>query len=214
LNQPLTSILSNAQAAQQALARDCVDVAQLREILDDIVAEDKRAGALITRLRRLLKREELTLRPVGVGPLLEDALSLVRSNLAERRVSLEARIPAGLPHVLGDAVQLQQVLLNLILNACDALSEAAPDDRHIDLDARLEPDGRFVHVRVCDHGPGIESDGLERVFDAFFTTKPNGLGLGLAICRQIVTAHGGNLWATQNGGRGAAFHVTLPVFKG
>jgi two-component system sensor kinase FixL len=213
LNQPLTSILSNAQAAQQALSRDPVDVAELREILEDIVAEDKRAGALITRLRRLLKREELTLRPVGVGPLLEDTLCLVRSNLTERQIRLEAHIPQTLPEVLGDVVQLQQVLLNLLLNASDALSEADAADRRIDLDATLEPDGRFVHVRVRDQGPGIASDGLERVFDAFFTTKPNGLGLGLAICRQIATAHGGRLWATQNGGRGAAFHLTLPVLQ-
>jgi two-component system, LuxR family, sensor kinase FixL len=213
LNQPLTSILSNAQAAQQALARDRVDVTELREILEDIVAEDKRAGALIVRLRRLLKREELTLRRVGVGPLLEETLSLVRSNLTERQVRLDVRIPPELPDVLGDVVQLQQVLLNLLLNACDALSEAEPAQRRIDLDATLEPDARFVRIDVRDHGPGIAGDGLERVFDAFFTTKPTGLGLGLAICRQIVTAHGGKLWATQNGGRGATFHLTLPVLK-
>jgi C4-dicarboxylate-specific signal transduction histidine kinase len=214
LNQPLTAILSNAQAAQQVLARDHVDVAELREILDDIVAADKRAEGIITRLRRLLKREELTLRRVGLAPLLDEVLSLVRSNLAAHCVRLEAHIADDLPDVLGDAVQIQQVLLNLLLNACDALSEAAPEDRRIDLDASREPEGSFVQVRVRDRGPGIDSDGLERVFDAFFTTKPNGLGLGLAICKQIVTAHGGRLWATQNGGRGAAFHMTLPIFKG
>jgi C4-dicarboxylate-specific signal transduction histidine kinase len=214
LNQPLTVILSNAQAAQQALARDRVDVAELREILDDIVAADKRAEVIITRLRRLLKREELTLRRVGLAPLLEEVLSLVRSNLSAHCVQLEAHIADDLPDVLGDAVQIQQVLLNLLLNACDALSDAAPEDRRIELEAAREPEGRLVHVRVRDHGPGIDSDGLERVFDAFFTTKPNGLGLGLAICKQIVTAHGGRLWATQNGGRGAAFHMTLPIFKG
>jgi two-component system, LuxR family, sensor kinase FixL len=213
LNQPLTSILSNAQAAQQALAQDRVNVVELREILEDIVAEDKRAGALISRLRRLLKREELTLHPVGVAPLLEDTLSLVRSNLTERQVRLQARVPQNLPEVLGDSVQLQQVLLNLLLNACDALGDTEPAHRRIDLDATLEADRRFVRVDVRDHGPGIAGDGLEQIFDAFFTTKPNGLGLGLAICRQIVTAHGGRLWATQNGGRGATFHLTLPVLK-
>jgi two-component system sensor kinase FixL len=214
LNQPLTAILSNAQAAQQVLVRDRVDVAELRGILDDIVAADKRAEGIITRLRRLLKREELTLRPIGLAPLLDEVFLLVRSNLTTHCVCLDTHVTDDLPDVLGDAVQIQQVLLNLLLNACDALSEAAPEDRRIELDVAREPDGRFVHIRVRDHGPGIESDGLERVFDAFFTTKPNGLGLGLAICRQIVTAHGGRLWATQNGGRGAAFHMTLPIFKG
>jgi two-component system sensor kinase FixL len=213
LNQPLTSILSNAQAAQQALARDKLDVNELREILDDIVNEDKRAGALIERLRTLLRREETTLERVGVGPLLKDALSLVRTKLTEQHVRLDARIPADLPDVLGDAVQLQQVVLNLLLNACDALSAAEPANRCINVEATPEENGSIVHVRVSDRGPGIDSDGLERVFDAFFTTKPNGLGLGLAICRQIVTAHGGRLWATQNEDRGAAFHLTLPVFR-
>jgi two-component system sensor kinase FixL len=213
LNQPLTSILSNAQAAQQVLAQDRVNVGELREILDDIVAEDKRASALIDRLRTLLRREEPTLQCLGLGPLLEDSLSLVRSKLTTERVHVETSIPDDLPDVLGDPVQLQQVLLNLLLNACDALSAAAPADRHIVLDAHREAGGHFVHVRVSDRGPGIESDGLERVFDAFFTTKPHGLGLGLAICRQIVLAHGGRLWATRNEDRGAAFHLTLPIFK-
>ena len=213
LNQPLTSILSNAQAAQQALARDKLDVNELREILDDIVNEDKRAGALIERLRTLLRREETTLARVGMGPLLKDALSLVRTKLTEQHVRLDARIPADLPDVLGDAVQLQQVVLNLLLNACDALSAAEPANRCINVEVTPEENGSIIYVRVSERGPGIDSDGLERVFDAFFTTKPNGLGLGLAICRQIVTAHGGRLWATQNEDRGAAFHLTLPVFR-
>lgn len=214
LNQPLTSILSNAQAAQQALKRDHVDVNELREILDDIVAEDKRAGALIDRLRTLLRREEPTLQRLGLAPLLKDCLSLVRSKLTTEQVKLSTAIDPDLPDVLGDPVQLQQVLLNLLLNACDALSEMEPADRCIALDAHRDSNGHFVHVRVSDRGPGIEAGGLERVFDAFFTTKPNGLGLGLAICRQIVAAHGGRLWATHNEDRGAAFHLTLPIFKG
>lgn len=211
LNQPLTSILSNAQAAQQALARDKVDVRELREILDDIVAEDKRAGALIDRLRRLLKREESSCRAVCMQTLIRETVCLVRSRLTANHVKVDTHIGAELPAVHGDPVQLQQVLLNLLINACDALSEADAVDRCIDLDARLDASGQFVYLQVRDRGPGIGSDGLERVFDAFFTTKANGLGLGLAICRQIVASHGGSLWATHNDDRGAAFHVTLPV---
>ena len=177
------------------------------------MAEDKRASALIDRLRTLLRREEPTLQCLGLATLLKDCLALVRSKLTAEQVHVDTSIADDLPEVLGDPVQLQQVLLNLLLNACDALSDAAPADRRIVLDACREADGHFVHVVVRDRGPGIQSDGLESVFDAFFTTKPHGLGLGLAICRQIVLAHGGRLWATHNEDRGAAFHLTLPIFK-
>jgi two-component system sensor kinase FixL len=217
LNQPLTSILSNAQAAQQvlALARgNEVNVAELREILDDIVAEDKRASALIERLRSLLRREEPTLQGLSLGSLLKDCVCLVRSRLTADHVQVKVSIADDLPYVLGDSIQLQQVVLNLLLNACDALADAPPEDRCIVVEAHHEENGHFVHVSVSDRGPGIEADGLERVFDAFFTTKPTGLGLGLAICRQIVAAHGGRLWATPNEGHGAVFHLTFPVFRG
>lgn len=211
LNQPLTSILSNAQAAQQALSRDRVDLAEVREILADIVAEDKRAGELICRIRGLLKRQDSVKQAVDMNALLQEAQNLVRSSLAARQVTLTATLEPGLPQVTGDGVQLQQVLLNLLLNACDAVKDCDPADRRIELDVRVEAQGATLHVTVADHGHGIAADGLERVFDAFFTTKPDGLGLGLAICRQIVNAHGGRLWAAHNGGRGAAFHMTLPA---
>jgi two-component system sensor kinase FixL len=211
LNQPLTSILSNAQAAQQALSREGPDLSEVREILADIVAEDKRAGELIGRLRTLLKRQESVQQAVEMGPLLEEAQSFVRGSFTAHQVTLNATIADELPRVLGDRIQLQQVLLNLLLNACDAVKDCDPADRRIDLEARVEPDGSAFHLVVADHGHGIAADGLERVFDAFFTTKPSGLGLGLAICRQIVRAHGGKLWAVHNGEQGAAFHMTLPV---
>jgi two-component system sensor kinase FixL len=211
LSQPLTSILSNAQAAQQALARDRVDLAEVREILADIVAEDKRAGELIGRIRTLLKRQDSVKQSVDTNALLQEVRSLVKSSFAARQVTLNATLAPGLPEVLGDHIQLQQVLLNLLLNACDAVNDCEPAERHIELEARAEAEGRTLHVIVTDHGHGIAADGLEQVFDAFFTTKPEGLGLGLAICRQIVNAHGGRLGAEHNGGRGAAFHLTLPA---
>jgi two-component system, LuxR family, sensor kinase FixL len=211
LNQPLTSIMSNAQAAQQALESDNFDRAEMREILADIVADDKRAGELIGRLRMLLKHEEPTMQQVETNALLKEVQCLVRGSLTANHVTLSANVEHGLPEVRGDRIQLQQVLLNLLLNASDAVSGCEPADRKIELSAAMDRDGRTLHVTVTDRGQGIAAGGLERVFDAFFTTKRNGLGLGLAICRQIVSAHGGKLWATHNGARGAAFHLTLPV---
>ena len=211
LNQPLTSILSNAQAAQQALARESVDLAEVREILADIVAEDKRAGELIGRIRGLLKRQDSVKQAVEMNALLKEVQNLVRSSLTSRGVTLIATLDPALPQVVGDGIQLQQVLLNLLLNACDAVKDCDPADRRIELAVRVEAEGQALHATVTDHGHGIAADGLEQVFDAFFTTKPDGLGLGLAICRQIVNAHGGRLWAAHNGGRGAAFHMTLPA---
>jgi len=213
LKQPLTSILSNAQAAQQALSRDRVDLGEVREILDDIVVDDKRAGELVGRLRTLLKHEPSQQQDIETLALLKEVQCLIRINFTAHRVTLVDRIEPGLPPVRGDRIQLQQVLLNLLLNACDAVSACEPDARHVELAASVEPDGRTLHIVVTDQGHGIDVDGLERVFDAFFSTKPNGLGLGLAICRQIVSAHGGRLWATHNEGRGAAFHLTLPILE-
>jgi len=211
LNQPLTSILSNAQAAQQALQGDRVDLAEVREILADIVAEDKRAGELIGRMRKLLKHEEPTLQSVEMYGLLKEAVSLVRINLTANQVMLDVEIENGLPGVTGDRIQIQQVVLNLLLNACDAVKDCPAADRIIQLVAKVDAQGRSLHIVVSDRGHGIARDGLEHVFDAFFTTKPNGLGLGLAICRQIVNAHGGRLWAAHNNGPGASFHLTLPL---
>jgi two-component system, LuxR family, sensor kinase FixL len=212
LNQPLTSILSNAQAAQQALQSDRVDLAEVREILADIVAEDKRAGELIGRMRTLLKHEAPTMQAVEMNSMLREAASLVRCNLTANQVTLDAEVEHGLPSVHGDRIQIQQVVLNLLLNACDAVKDCAAADRRIRLVARMEPCGRSMHFVISDRGHGIATDDLERVFDAFFTTKPSGLGLGLAICQQIVRDHGGRLWAAHNNsGPGASFHLTLPV---
>src|SRR5262245_50424289 len=142
LNQPLTSILSNAQAAQQALARDRVDLAEVREILADIVAEDKRAGELIGRIRGLLKRQDAVKQSVDVSSLLGEVQSLVKSSLTSRQVTLNATLEPRLPAVLGDRIQLQQVLLNLLLNACDAVKDCEAAHRHIELDARAEAGGQ------------------------------------------------------------------------
>jgi C4-dicarboxylate-specific signal transduction histidine kinase len=210
LNQPLTSILSNAQAAQHFLARDPVDLPEVREILDDIVNDDKRAGEVIRRLRAMLKRGETQMQQLDLSQLVREVLALAHSDLIVRQVEVTANVPPGLPPVPGDRVQIQQVLLNLLLNASEAMVTNAARDRRIDIAVTHE--GRLVHVKVSDRGVGIAEGQLENIFDAFYTTKSNGLGLGLAICRSIISAHGGRLWATHNeSGSGSTFYFTLPA---
>jgi PAS domain S-box-containing protein len=210
LSQPLTSILSNAQAAQLLLAEAPVDLAELREILGDIVDEDRRAGEVIGRLRALLRRGETPRDLLEVNDLTTDVLRLANSELIAHAVTVTTELTPGLPKVRGDRVALQQVLLNLIVNACDAMRVEPLEARQLTAITGLEgPD--LVRVAIVDHGVGLPTDGAERVFEPFFTTKEQGLGLGLVICRTIVAAHGGRLWASGNGGRGATFAFTLPA---
>jgi C4-dicarboxylate-specific signal transduction histidine kinase len=211
LQQPLTAILCNAQAAQIMAAKPQVNLEALREILSDIVNDDKHAGQIIQHLRSLLMRGEMQFQVVEIGDLLRGVLTLANSTLSERNVQLETHIDQGIPAVCGDRVEIQQVLLNLILNACESMSNNAVSDRRIQIVAAVDQDGRTVRTSVLDCGAGIDAEQLERVFDPFFTTKKRGLGLGLAVCQSIIVAHKGRLWATNNSDRGAAFHFTLPV---
>ena len=145
-----------------------------------------------------------------MGALVGDVAALVRVDAATRQVKLDVDVPADLPHVRGDRVQIQQVLLNLILNGMDALNGTRLEDRRVDVTARLDG-AQLVEIAVGDAGHGIPADTLARIFDPFFTTKPNGMGMGLAISRTIVEAHGGRLWAENRNGGGAAFRFTLPI---
>jgi PAS domain S-box-containing protein len=210
LNQPLTSILTNAQAALRFLTREPPDLAELREILHDIVDDDQRAGEVIRRLRALLRKGETPRQPLDVNDLVGDVLRLAHSELIGHGVTVTLQLTPGLPKVAGDRVALQQVLLNLIVNACDAMRLDQPVDRQLTIDTTLD-DEDVVRLAVADRGAGIPVDGIERIFEPFFTTKEHGLGLGLMICRSIVAAHGGRLWATNNPDRGATFAFTLPV---
>ena len=213
LNQPLTSILSNAQAAQRFLAHGEPDLGEIRDILADIVAEDKRAGEVIRRLRLLLKKGEVQRQPLLVNEIVQEVLKLVRSDLVNLNLTAQTELAPNLPVVHGDAVQLQQVLLNLVLNSCDAMAGATRNNRQLTIRTSRGEDGS-VCLSVVDGGTGIAPEKLEQVFEPFYSTKASGLGLGLAVCRSIVTAHGGKLWATNNPGPGATFHLTLPVRTG
>jgi two-component system sensor kinase FixL len=213
LNQPLAAILSNAQAAQRFLTSDSVDLEEVRDILTDIVEEDKRAGEVIRRLRLLLEKGEVQHQRLDVNTMVLDGLRLLRSDLVNQGVTVHTELAPGLPSVQGDRVQLQQVLLNLVVNACDAMTGNTRDDRRISI--RTEPgDDNTVCLSVGDSGAGIAPAKLEQVFEPFFTTKAHGMGLGLAVCRTIVTAHRGRLWVVSNPERGATFHVVVPGAPG
>jgi two-component system, LuxR family, sensor kinase FixL len=209
LTQPLTAILSNAQAAQRFLSSDHVDLQGIRNILEDIVSDDKRAGDVIRRVRALLKRGETQLQRLDLPQVIRDVLVVAHTDLVVRQVEVSCRFAPALPAVQGDRVQIQQVLLNLLLNAAEAMIANGPHDRQIGIS--VAPEAAAVHVSIADCGTGIVPAQLENVFDPFFTTKSTGLGLGLAICRSIASAHGGRLWATNNTGRGSTFHFTLPA---
>lgn len=213
LNQPLTAILSNAQAAQRFLARDKADLGEIKDILDDIIVEDKLASDIIKRLRLLLKKGEVQQEPLDLNTLVDDVLKLVKSDLTHHNITVKVDLDAELPIVLGDRVQIKQVMLNLFINACDAMSQI--DERKCRLLVRTEqPAADKIMVSVADQGPGIASEQMERIFEPFFTTKSHGMGLGLPICRTIITAHGGQLWAVNNPPGGTVFHFTLPIYQG
>jgi signal transduction histidine kinase len=213
LNQPLTAILTNAQVAQRFLAADTVDVAEIREILDDIVADDKRAADVIRRVRLLLKKGDLEYVPLDLNDVVTEVARLVMSDAAIRNVSMRVELAPGLPRVRGDRVQLQQVVLNLVLNGLDATSEPGAGDQSLVI--RTFADGpAVVGVTVQDAGPGIPEKDAEHIFEPLYTTKADGIGMGLAIARTIVDAHGGRLTAANNEKGGATFQFTLPVDKG
>jgi two-component system, LuxR family, sensor kinase FixL len=214
LQQPLTAILCNAQAAQLLTNKDQLNLQELQEILGEIVSDDKNAGQIIQRLRALLMRGETQFKRLEIGDLLGDVLALSRGTLKERNVQVNTRIDGPIPAVQGDRVELQQVLLNLVLNACESMRANPARDRRVEIVVDLDGDAGAVRVSVLDCGTGIEADQLERVFDPFFSTKENGLGLGLAISHSIIAAHGGRLWASNRSDRGAALHFTLPLTTG
>lgn len=210
LNQPLTAILSNVQAAQRFMAADPIDLAELRDILNDIVQDDYRASEVIRRIRAVVKKGDLEMVPLDLAGVIRDVVALVRSDAIVRGTRVTLDIDPTLPPVRGDRVQLQQVMLNLVLNAFDAMNEVPPVDRTVCV--TLKPaDSGMVLIAVRDRGHGLTADKLDKIFKPFFTSKPQGLGLGLSISRSIIDMHRGRLWAENNNDRGATFYVTLPL---
>jgi signal transduction histidine kinase len=213
LNQPLTAILSNAQAAQRFINAKPTDLKEVREILEDIVRDNRRAGAVIHRMRALVKKEELEFAPINIASVIGDVVQLVHSDGILRGIRVDIECQDGLPSVRGDGVQLQQVVLNLLINAFDAMKEATTKEPNVKVRAKTTGEGT-VEISVRDHGSGLTSDKLAQIFQPFYTTKRDGLGMGLPISRSIIEAHGGRLWAESNLDLGATFHFTLPVIDG
>jgi two-component system sensor kinase FixL len=210
INQPLAAILRNAEAAELFLQHPSPDLDEIRTILAEIRIDDERAGNVINRMRGLLKRQGLETRRLEMPALVGDVAKLVRVDAAARHVKLSVDVPSALPPVLGDRVQIQQVLLNLVLNGMDALNAVPPEARRLSVTARRDG-AEVVQIAVDDAGLGVPADRLAQIFDPFFTTKSNGMGMGLAISRTIIEAHGGRLWAENKSGGGASFRFILPI---
>ncbi len=209
VNQPIAAALANAQAALRWLGRDPPDLAEVREALDDVVRDGTRAGAVIDRIRSLFKNAPPSLENLDITEALTEIVALSRGKALKNGVFVQVQLSAGLPTIRGDRVQLQQVMLNLITNAIEAMSDVDDGNRNLRITAGRDDDNVFVTVQ--DSGPGLTPATLERVFEPFYTTKPTGLGVGLSICRSIIEAHSGALWATNAEKGGAVFSFTVPI---
>jgi signal transduction histidine kinase len=209
LNQPLMAIMANAQAGIHLLARETLDPVELQQILQDIAKQDQQAADVIARLRMFMREGTAGFEPVRIEPVVRDALAIGHSAIAASGVDVQTHIAAGLPLVHGDAVQILQVVLNLVVNGCEAMHTCPRPERRLRL--HVVPVDGHVDIAVTDRGVGLPAGLEHRLFDPFFTTKDAGLGLGLAISRSIATAHGGRLQARNNPDGGATFELRLPV---
>jgi signal transduction histidine kinase/integral membrane sensor domain MASE1 len=214
LKQPLTSILGNAEAALTLLQNGKASEAELTEILQDIVQDDERAAQVIQRLRALLGKGETQHAPIDLNDLVNESLGLMHSEFVARNVFTSVHLDETLPAVLADRVQMQQVILNLLMNACEAMVGVPIGQRLVTIATRLLPAGAAAELTVRDSGTGIAPGDSERIFQAFVTTKSHGLGLGLAICRSVAEAHHGLLWAENAPEAGAEFHFKIPIAGG
>ena len=210
LNQPLGAIVCNVQAVNQILAQAPSDLAEVRDALKDIEADSKRAGAVIHQLRGLYQRSSQQRHPLQFNDILRKTEPLLRNECGLKGVALRMDLDPALPAVSGNEIGLQQVVLNLATNALEAMAAREPGARHLEIRTSHEKPN-MVRVSFRDSGVGLAEDQLRRVFQPFFTTKPDGMGMGLAICYSIIEAHGGRLWAENNPDRGAMFHLSLPA---
>jgi signal transduction histidine kinase len=213
VNQPLTAVVNNANACLNLLPDGAPHLAEVRAALTEIVDDADRASAVITRVRQLAKKAPSERSLLDLKDVIMDVLALARHECATRRVIIRTELHDELPRVSGDRVQLQQVLLNLVVNGMDAMNTVEESKRVLIICTSHETgDGRReAQVSVRDAGTGFKAGEMDRIFEAFYTTKPQGMGMGLAISRSIIEAHGGRLWAEPNPGPGATFVISLPA---
>jgi PAS domain S-box-containing protein len=209
VNQPLSGVVSNASAGLRWLAGDVPNLEEAREGLRRIVRDGKRAGEVIARIRALTRKAATPTEKLDLNETIGEVLALMGDEARRKSVIIRTQFADDLSPVSGDRVQLQQVVLNLIMNAIEAMSAIDERARELAITTRnVDPDQ--VQVTVQDSGKGIDPQTIDRIFDSFYTTKPGGMGMGLSICRSILQAHGGRIWATANDGRGTNFHFALP----
>jgi signal transduction histidine kinase len=208
VNQPLTGIVANAGTGLRYLVADTPNIDEARRYLTLIARDGKRAGDVVARIRALVKKAPSQPESLDLNETILDVLALASGEL--QAVELDTRLANDVPPVVADRIQLQQVMLNLIVNAREAMAETR-DRRAVLTVISGNDDSGSVFVEVRDSGPGLDATASERLFTSFYTTKPDGMGMGLSICRSIIEAHGGRLWATQNEPHGAAFRFTLPA---
>jgi C4-dicarboxylate-specific signal transduction histidine kinase len=209
VNQPLAAVVANADASLRWLAMTPPNVAEVRSALEDVVKHGERASAVIQRVRAMVRKEPPQMNPIDVNEAVLEMVALAHAEAERRSVTLETDLSSDLPPVFGDRVQVQQVILNLVLNALEATGDSAAGERRVAIKTGLHARSE-VSISVHDSGKGLPDD-IERVFETFYTTKPDGMGMGLSISRSIVEGLGGRLWATRNLPRGAIFQLTLPT---
>jgi C4-dicarboxylate-specific signal transduction histidine kinase len=210
VNQPLAGMVTNAGASLRWLARQPPDVEEARQALDRIIRDGERASDVIGRIRALIQKAPPRQDSVAINDAILEVIALTRGEVVKHGVAVQTQLAEGLPPIPGDRVQLQQVLLNLILNAVQAMSGVREGSRTLRISTGPEAAGGVL-VSVQDSGPGLPPERVDRLFEAFYTTKPGGMGMGLSICRSIVEAHGGQIWAARTAGPGATMQFTLPL---
>ncbi len=210
INQPLTAIAANAQASLRWLRSPEPNVGEVLESLEQIVRDVKRASDIIENLRAMLREDGQEGMPLDANDLVRDVLALVDGELDGHGIHVETELREDLPTIVGERVPLQQVLLNLIVNAIEAMSSVTDRARRLSVKTDVH-ESDCILITVTDEGPGIDPQHMKRIFDALFTTKPHGLGMGLSICQSIVGAHGGRLWAAPGTPHGSTFRVQLPI---
>jgi PAS domain S-box-containing protein len=213
INQPLTAILSNAEAAQRFLSQASPDIGEIRQILEDIIRDDRRANDVVRKVRALVKKEKLRDEPLDLNEVILVVVELIRADSLLQGLSIDTDLSARLAAIHGDGIQLQQVILNLILNGAAAMRNSPSGQRKIMVRTAML-DSRTVKAFVTDFGTGIDERHIDRLFEPFYTTKPEGLGMGLSISQTIIKAHGGTMEARNNREGGATFAFTLPAHQG